>query len=173
MWIPKNTSHNFPSRLLCFWALCCTFTRFKPLFFPLTWFQRIVVDPGFIHRHKSTQKHFRIAVKICQIFLRSGHTNVFLVSIVSNHDTHLHRAFSCTIVYAKYWAHAQLRWIRSLYLRVIQNIIMDFINHFWCSDLTWTTWTWYSFSARTTTTKFGELLLIHNIRRSWLGLGFW
>ena len=37
------------------------------------------MDPFFIHRYKSTQKLFRIAVKIGQIFLRSGHTNAILV----------------------------------------------------------------------------------------------
>ena len=80
MCIPKNTSHNFPSRLLRFRTLWCTFIRFNPLFLPFTWFRTIVVDPCFTHRHKSMQKLFQIAVKIGQILLRSSHTNAFLVN---------------------------------------------------------------------------------------------
>ena len=49
---------------------------------------------------------------------------------------------------------------------VIQNIIMDFIDNFCWSDLIWTTWTWYGFCARTTTTKFSEPLLNYSIWRS-------
>ena len=33
--------HNFPSRLLHFQTLWCTFTRFNPLFWPFTWFRSI------------------------------------------------------------------------------------------------------------------------------------
>ena len=79
MCIPKNTSYNFPCRLLRFRTLWRTFTRLNPLFWPLTWLRSIVMDPCFIHRHKSTQKLFWIAIKIGQILLRSGHTNAFLV----------------------------------------------------------------------------------------------
>ena len=79
MCIPKNINHNFTSRLLRFRTLWCSFTRFNPLFWPFTWFRSIVVDPCCIHRHKSTKKLFRIAVKIGQILLPSGHTNAFLV----------------------------------------------------------------------------------------------
>ena len=109
MCIPKNTSHNFPSQLLRCRTLWCIFTRFNPLFWPFTWFQSIALDPCFIHRSKSTQKLFRIVIKIGQILIGSGHTNEFLVDLAPN----LHRAFSCTDMYVKYWPHAQLRWIRS------------------------------------------------------------
>ena len=37
------------------------------------------MDSCFIHRYKSTQKLFQIAVKIGQILFRNGHTNAFLV----------------------------------------------------------------------------------------------
>ena len=40
------------------------------------------------------------------------------------------------------------------------------IDHFWCSDLIWTIWTWYGFCACTTTTKFSKPLLNHFIRWS-------
>ena len=43
MCIPKNTSHNFPSRLLRVWTLWCTFTRFNSLFWLFTWFRSIVI----------------------------------------------------------------------------------------------------------------------------------
>ena len=76
---PRNSSHNFPSRLLRFWTIWYTFTRFNPLFSSFTWFRSIVVHPCFIYRHTSTQKLFRIDVKIGQILLRSDHTNAFLV----------------------------------------------------------------------------------------------
>ena len=79
MCISKNTSHNFPSRLLRFRTLWCTFTRFNPFFWPFTWFRSIMMDPCSIHRHKSTQQLFRIEVEIGQISLQSGHTNAFLV----------------------------------------------------------------------------------------------
>ena len=82
MCILKNTSHNFPSRLLRFRTLWCTFARFNPLFWPFTWFQSRVVDACFIYRHKSTQKFFRIAVKIGQIR-----------SIVSNRSANLAQSF--------------------------------------------------------------------------------
>ena len=133
MGISKNTSHNFPSRLLRFRTLWCTFTRFKPLFWRLVWFQSIVVDPCFIHRHKSTQKLFRIAIKIDQILLRSGHTNAFLVDCEQSH-----RAFSCTNVYVTYWPHAHLRWIRSQVSHVLplsghsqkyNGFCWTFLNH--------------------------------------------
>ena len=76
MCIPNNTSHNFPSQLLRFWTLWCTYTRFNPLFWPFTWFQSIVVDLCFIHRHNLTQKLFRITVKTFQILLQRDHTNL-------------------------------------------------------------------------------------------------
>ena len=60
----------------------------------------------------------------------------------------LHRAFSCLNQYLSY--------LTPFHFRVIQNNIMDFIHHFWCSDLIWTTWTWYGFCARTTTMKFSK-----------------
>ena len=97
MCIPENTSHNFPCRSLCFQTLWCTFTRFNPLFWPFTWFRSIVVDPHFIYRHKSKQKLFRIAVKIGQSLLWSGHMIAFLVDC--EHSRHP----SCTEL-----SHAQM-----------------------------------------------------------------
>ena len=152
MRIPKNTSHNFPSRLLRFRKLWCTFTRFNLLFWPFTWFRSIVVDPCLIHRHKSTQKLFWTAVKRGQISLWSSHTNAFLVNCERSRQ-HI----SCTEV-----SHAQMcnqnidrtiSWdgydLTHFHFRIIQNNIMDFIDHFWCSDLIWMTWTWCDFCART------------------------
>ena len=93
MCIPKNTSHNFPSRLMRFRTFWCTSTRFNLLFWSFTWFRSIlVVDPCFIHRHKSTQKLFQIAVKIDQILLRCGYTNAFLVDC-ENRGIHLRQSF--------------------------------------------------------------------------------
>ena len=78
---PKNTSHNFPSRLMRFRTLWCTFTRFNPLFWAFTWLQSKVVDPCFIHHHELISKLFCLAVKIGQILLRSGYTNVTMDTI--------------------------------------------------------------------------------------------
>ena len=39
MCIPKNTSHNFPRRLLRFRTLRCTSIRVNPMFWPFTWFR--------------------------------------------------------------------------------------------------------------------------------------
>ena len=111
MCIPENTSyglcfsgfgefwesHDFRSQLLRFRTLWCTFIRFSRLFSPLTWLRSMVVDPCFILYHKSTQKLVRIAVKICQILLQSGHTNAFMV------DCEQPRYPSCTEL-----SHAQM-----------------------------------------------------------------
>ena len=167
-----------------------SFPRSSHSFFPTTFFLVtmarcyffcVVVDPCFIYRHKSTQKLFWIAVKIGQILLRSGHTNTFLVDCEqSRHPscTELSHAQMC--VHTLSWDGYDLSYITHPHFRVIQNNIMDFIDHFWCSDLVWTTWTWYGFCARTATTKLGKPLLNHSIRWSRvriifieLGLGFW
>ena len=181
----NNASHNFSSQLLCFRRLWCTFTRFNPLFWPFTWFRRIVVDPCFTYRHRSTQKLFRIAVIIGQILLRSSHTNAFLVDCEeSRHSssTELSHAQMCmqNIDHTLNWDGYNFSYITHFHFWVIQNNIMDFIDYFWYSDLIWTTWTWYGFCARTTTAKFGKPLLNDSIRRSRvrlifieLGLGFW
>ena len=177
MCIPKNTSHNFPGWLLRFRTLWYTFTRFNPLFWLFTWFRSIAVDPCFIHHQKSTQKLFRIAVKIGQILLRSGYTNVFFV------DREKSRHLSCTelshaqmcmqnIDHTLSWDGYDLNYVTHFNFRVIQNNIMYFIDHSWCSALIWTTWTWYSFCAGTTTTKFSKPLLNHSIRQSRLQIIF-
>ena len=67
--------------------------------------------------------------------------------------------------------HTQLKWINLNYLthfhfRVIQNNIMDSIDHFQCSHLIQTIQTWYDFCARTSTTKFSKPLLNYSICRS-------
>ena len=167
----KNTDYNFPSRLLRFRMLWCTFTRFNPLFVAFTWFWRIVVDPCFIHRHKSMQKLFRIVIKISQIMLQGGHTNAFLVDCEQSRQN---------IDHTLSWDVYNLSYLTHFHLRVIQNNIMNLIYHFWCSDLIGMTWSWYGFCARATTTKFGKPLLNHSL---WgtrarimfieLGLGFW
>ena len=183
--IPKNTSRNFARRLLRFRTVWCTFTRFNPLLWTFRWFQIIVVDSCFIHCHESTQKLIRIAVTIGKILLWSNHTNAFAVDCEqSQHPscTELSHAQMCmkNIDHTFSWDGYNPSYLTQFYLRVIQNNIMDFIDHFWCSDLIWTTWTWYGFCARTTTTRFGNPLLNDSIRRSRiriilieLGLGFW
>ena len=156
-----------------------------PLFWSYTWFRSIVVEPCFIRRHKSTQKLFRIGVNICQIFFWSGHTNLFLVDCEqSRHPPciELSHAQMCmqNIDYTLSWDKYDLSYLMHFHFRGIQNNIMDFLNHFWCSDLIWMTLNWYGFCAHTTTAKFGKLLLNHFMRRSRvrkifieLGLGFW
>ena len=185
MYISKNTRHNFPSRLLPFRTLWCSSTMFSPLFWPFMWFQSMVVDPCFIHRHKSKQELFRIAVEIGQIFLQSGYTNAFLVDCEQlQHPscTELFHAQMCmqNIDHTLSWDECDLSYLTHFHFQVILNNIMGFIDHLWCNDLIWTTWTWYDFCARTTTTEFGKPLLNHSIRRSrvWiifieLGFRFW
>ena len=53
---------------------------------------------------------------------QSGHTNAFLV------DCEQLRHPFCT---------------EHFHYRIVRNNIMDFIDHFWCSGLIWTTWIWY------------------------------
>ena len=116
--------------------------------------------------------------------LSSFCSNRFYVSLFYDNNIYFPFVPSASNMYAKYWPHAQLRWIRSqlshaLSLSGYSKQYMDFIDHFWCSDLIWTTWTWYGFCARTTTKKFGKPFLNHSIRLSRvriifieLGLGF-
>ena len=177
-------SYNFPSRLLRFRTVWCPFTGFNPLFWPFTWFRNIVVDPCFIHRYKSTQKLFPICFKKGQILLWSDHTKSFLVVCEQSwhpSSTELSHAQMCiqNIDRMLSWDGYDLSCLTHFHLRVIQNNIIDFIDRFWCSDLVWTTWTWYGFCVRTTKTKFGKPLLNHSIRWSRvrifikLGFGFW
>ena len=156
--------------MLRFRTLWCTFTRFNPLFWPFTWFRSIVMDPCFIHQYKSMQKLFRIAVKTGQILLRSDDKNAFLVDCEQSQHlscTELSHAQMCmqNIDHTLSWDGYNLSYHTHFHFRVIQNNIMDFIDHFWCSDLIWTTWTWYGFCARTTATKFGKPLLNYSIWR--------
>ena len=140
----KNPSHNFPRRLLRFRTLWCTFIRFNPLFWPFMWFRSIVVDQCFNHRHKMTQKIFQIAVKIGQISLWSGYTNAFSV----DREKSWHP--SCTeLSYAQMpmenighmlsWDGHDLVYLTHFDFPVIQNNIMDLIDHFWYSDFIWAT----------------------------------
>ena len=132
---------------ITFSAECCVcgcFGTFLPglthCFWPFTWFRSIVVDPCFIHRYKTTQKFFRIAVKIGKILLQSGHPNVFLV------DWEQSQHPSCTepshaemwmqnIDHTLSWDGYDLSYLTHIHFRVIQNKIMNFIDHIWCSDL--------------------------------------
>ena len=155
MCIPRKISHNFPTWLLRFRTLWYTFTRFNPLFWPFTWFRSIVVDPCFSHRHKSTQKLFQM--------------NAFLVDCEqSQHPicTELSYAQMCvqsidqTLSSGGY----DLSYFTNFHFRAILNSIMEFIDHFWRSDLIWAIWAWYDFCANTTATKFGKPLLNYSIR---------
>ena len=124
MRIPINNSHNLPSRLFCFRSLWCTFTRFNPLFWPFTLFWSKVVDPCFIHRHKSTQKRFQIAVKIGQIMVRSGHTNAFLVDCEQSWHpscTEFSHAPMCmkNIEHTLSWDGYELNYLTHFHFRVI------------------------------------------------------
>ena len=186
MCIPKILAIIFPTD-------CCVFERFGALSSGLSHCFApsrdsgvpIVVDLCFIHRHKSTQKLFQIAVKIGQILLRSGHTNAFLVDCEQSRNpscTNFSHAQMCmwNIDQTLSWDGCDLNYVTHYHFQVIQNNIMYFINHFWCSALIWTTWTWYSFCARTTTPRFPKPLLNHSVWRSRvriifieLGLGFW
>ena len=138
---------------------------------PFTCFRSIVVDPCFINRHKSTQQLLRIAVKIAQILLRSSHTNALLIECEQSRHlscTELSHAQMCmqNIEHALSWDGYDLSYFTHFHFRVIQKNIMDFVDHFWCSGLIWTTWTWYGFCARTNTTNFNKTLVNHSIRRS-------
>ena len=120
---PKNTSYNFPSWLLCFRTLWCTFTRFNPLFWPFMLFRSIVVDLCSIHCHKSMQKLFRIAGKIGKILLRSGHTNEFLVDCEQSrypYCTELFHIQICmqSIDYTLIWDGYDLSYLTHFHFRV-------------------------------------------------------
>ena len=83
-------------------------------------------------------------------------------SIVNNHGTHLAQSFLMHKCVCKILTNSSVEMVTILthfHFQIIQNNIMDFIDNFWCSDLIWTTWTWYGFCARSTTTKFGGWLL--------------
>ena len=152
MCTPKRTSHNFLRWLLCFRMLWCTFTRFNSLFWPFTWFRNIVVNPCFIYHHKLTQKFFWIAVKIGQIFLRNGHPNAFLVDFEQSRYPSCTELSDAQIYMLNFdgtlsWDGYNVNYLTRYHFRVIQKHIMDFIEHFWCSDLIWTTWTWYGLST--------------------------
>ena len=74
-----------------------------------------------------------------------GHTNAFSVDYEqSRHPscTKLHHAQMCmqNIDHTLSSDGYDLRYFTHFHFRVIQNNIMDFIDHFWCSDLIWTTW---------------------------------
>ena len=126
-----------------------------------------------------------ITVKMGQILLRSGHTNVFLVYYdQSRHSscTELSHAQMCmqNIAHTLIWNGCDISYLMHFHFQVIQNNIMDCIDHVSCIDLIWTTSTWYAFCAHKTTTKFGKSLVNHYIRRSRVriifierGLGFW
>ena len=132
----KISSRHFSTEcILRFRTLWCTFTRFNRLFWPITWFWSIVVDLCFIHRYKSPQKLFRTAVKIGHSLLRSGRTNPFLVDCEQQRHpfcTELSHAQMCmqNIDHTLSWDGYDLSYLPQFHFRVIQNNIMDFINHF-------------------------------------------
>ena len=113
-----------------------------------------MVDPWFTHRNRHTDG----------LLVKLFHAQICMQNI------------DRTLSYDEY----DLRYFTHSHFWVNQNNIMDFIDHLWCSDLIWTTWSLYGFCASTTTTKFGKPLLNHSIRWKtvWiifikLGLGFW
>ena len=152
----KNTPCASQETLaITFPADCCVFGRFGALlpglnhcFYPLR-------DSGvswwicFLNRHKSTQKLFRIAIKIGKILLRSGDTNAFW-SIVSNRGTHLAQIFLihkcvCKILTTTLsWDGYDLSYLTHFHFRVVSfgraglgmvpvsvQPQQNSVNHFW------------------------------------------
>ena len=52
------------------------------------------------------------------------------------------------IDYTLSWDKYDLSYLTHFHFRIIRNIIIDFIDHFWCSDLIWTTGTSYGYPRK-------------------------